>query len=75
MRNFTGYLNDCEKHHLAPSIFQLVLFLYDADMVLTPPFWVPLWILMGLHHLLGYWVGLYLLGYVVLAAKKNVCCG
>ncbi|KAF3763872.1 hypothetical protein M406DRAFT_323355 [Cryphonectria parasitica EP155] len=63
MRNFSGYLRDCERDKLAPSLFQILLFLYDADIVLTPPFWLPLWFLVSLHHVLAYWVGAGLLGY------------
>ncbi|KAK7729332.1 hypothetical protein SLS63_006205 [Diaporthe eres] len=63
MRNFTGYLKDCEKHKVAPSIFQILLFLYHSDIVLTPPFWVPVWFLVLLHHFFAYWVGAGLLGY------------
>lgn len=62
MRNFSGYLRDCEKSQIEPSLFQILLFLYDADIVLTPPFWVPIWSLTGLHHVLAYWVGARLLG-------------
>lgn len=64
MRNFTGYLRDCERHGTAPSIFQILLFLYHSDIVLTPPFWTPVWILVLLHHFLAYWVGAGLLGLV-----------
>lgn len=64
MRNFSSYLKDCEKYGMAPSIFQMLLFLYHSDMVLTPPFWMPIWFLVGLHHVLAYWVGAGLLGYV-----------
>lgn len=64
MRNFTGYLRDCERHKIAPSIFQILLFLYHGDMVLTPPFWMPVWLLVLLHHFLAYWVGAGLLGLV-----------
>lgn len=62
MRNLGGYVNDCEKHKVAPSIFQVLLFLYDADIVATPPFWLPISVLMGFHHVLAYWVGAALLG-------------
>lgn len=64
MRNFTGYLRDCERHKVAPSIFQILLFLYHSDIVLTPPFWTPVWLLVLLHHFLAYWVGAGLLGLV-----------
>jgi hypothetical protein len=66
MRNFTGYLRDCERHKVAPSLFQILLFLYHSDMVLTPPFWTPVWLLVLLHHFLAYWVGAGLLGLVLL---------
>jgi mannose-6-phosphate isomerase-like protein (cupin superfamily) len=63
MRNFTGYLRDCERDKIAPSIFQILLFIHHSDMVLTPPFWLPIWFLVGLHHVFAYWVGAGLLGY------------
>ncbi|KAK2609449.1 hypothetical protein N8I77_002946 [Diaporthe amygdali] len=63
MRNFSGYLKDCEKSKVAPSLFQILLFLYHSDIVLTPPFWTPIWLLVVLHHVLAYWVGAGLLGY------------
>lgn len=66
MRNFTGYLRDCERKKMAPSIFQILLFLYHSDIVLTPPFWVPVWFLVLLHHFFAYWVGAGLLGLVYL---------
>jgi hypothetical protein len=64
MRNFGGYIGDCEKAGLAPSIFQIVLFLYNSEIVMTPPFWLPISFLVLLHHVFGYWVGGFLLGYV-----------
>lgn len=70
MRNFTGYLRDCERHKIAPSIFQILLFLYHADIVLTPPFWTPVWLLVVLHHFLAYWVGAGLLGLVACSATR-----
>ncbi|KAG8158053.1 hypothetical protein KVR01_011814 [Diaporthe batatas] len=63
MRNVTGYVRDCERHRMAPSVFQIMLFMYHSDMVLTPPFWTPVWLLVALHHVLAYWVGAGLLGY------------
>lgn len=62
MRNFSGYMRDCEESKVAPSIFQILLFLYDSDVVLTPPFWLPIWFLKGMHHVIAYWVGVYVLG-------------
>lgn len=62
MRNFSGYVRDCERQKIPPSLFQILLFLYDSDIVLTPPFWTPILFLMALHHVLAYWVGARLLG-------------
>lgn len=64
MRNFGGYIGDCEKAGLAPSIFQIILFLYNSEIILTPPFWLPLSFLVVVHHVLAYWVAAGLLGYV-----------
>ncbi|KAK9899540.1 hypothetical protein P389DRAFT_207207 [Cystobasidium minutum MCA 4210] len=63
LRNFAGYLSDCDRDGLRPSVFQLLVFLWDANIVLTPPFWMPLVILKGLHQVLATYVGQYLLGY------------
>ncbi|KAI0125621.1 hypothetical protein BJ170DRAFT_684881 [Xylariales sp. AK1849] len=63
MRCFAGYFGDCEKAAISPSIFQILLFLYHSDIVLTPPFWLPIWFLVALHHVFAYWVGAGLLGY------------
>lgn len=71
MRNFTGYMRDCERHKVAPSVFQLLLFLYHSDMVLTPPFWTPVWFLVALHHFFAYWVGAGLLGLVRLCLLRS----
>ncbi|KAM0751858.1 hypothetical protein T439DRAFT_325048 [Meredithblackwellia eburnea MCA 4105] len=60
-RNCWGYLNDCDKHKVAPSLFQLVLMLYDWDMVLALP--LPLPINKALHYIFAYWIGEKLLGY------------
>ena len=65
LRNLQGYLADCHKADLKPSIFQLVLFSYEASTLATPPFWVPLWFLTGLNHVLACWIAARLLGYVL----------
>ncbi|KAK7954817.1 hypothetical protein PG988_015511 [Apiospora saccharicola] len=65
IRHYLGYLRDCEREKLAPSLCQLALFACWFTTVLTPPFWVPLWILKLVHHVLGYWIGKTLLGYVL----------
>ncbi|KAI0120165.1 hypothetical protein GGR51DRAFT_545177 [Nemania sp. FL0031] len=63
LRNLQGYLADCHREEIQPSPFQLILFAYNASTVLTPPFWVPLWILSALHYVLANWVAIALLGY------------
>ncbi|KAK3320795.1 hypothetical protein B0T19DRAFT_478005 [Cercophora scortea] len=63
MRNFAGYLRDCAKAGLEPSVFQLTLMLHHSGIILSPPFWVPLWILTVLSYIAGNWIGAGLLGY------------
>ena len=65
LRNFQGSLADCDRANLKPSVFQLLLFTYDTSTVLTPPFWVPLWLLTLTHHVLAYWIAQGLLGQVL----------
>lgn len=36
-RNFFGYLDDCKKARVAPSFFQLLVFLHSADTPLAIP--------------------------------------
>lgn len=52
---------------MAPSPFQMVLFLYESEMILATPLPVPL--AKALHHILGYWVGQRLLGFVLESAE------
>lgn len=61
MRNLVGYLTDCEDAKMKPSPFQLMLFLYSHDIVLSLP--LPLFLIKILHHVGGYWIGQGLLGY------------
>ncbi|KAI1198788.1 hypothetical protein F5X97DRAFT_333103 [Nemania serpens] len=63
LRNAIGYLRDCERENLAPSVFQLALFGCLSDTVLTPPFWTPLWLLKMVHYALAYLIAKPLLGY------------
>ncbi|KIV96509.1 hypothetical protein PV10_00367 [Exophiala mesophila] len=37
-RNFFGYLDDCKSGNVAPSLFQLLVFLHSADTPLALPF-------------------------------------
>ncbi|KAK8044421.1 hypothetical protein PG993_004445 [Apiospora rasikravindrae] len=66
LRNAVGYLSDCEREGVKPSLFQLILFYQDASSMWTPEFlsWVPNFILSGLHYVLANWVAAGLLGYV-----------
>ncbi|ORY71070.1 uncharacterized protein BCR38DRAFT_415851 [Pseudomassariella vexata] len=65
LRNIAGYLADCHAAGLAPSMFQLMLFYYDASSLLCPPFldWMPLWLLTFVHYVLAVWIGAKFLGY------------
>lgn len=63
LRNCVGYLADCDKAGLKPSIFQMILFFDDASSLLCPPFlnWMPAWLLTWVHHGLA-WIAQSLLG-------------
>ncbi|KAI1430765.1 hypothetical protein GGR50DRAFT_698692 [Xylaria sp. CBS 124048] len=63
LRHLQGYIADCDKANVKPSIFQIILFSYHASTVLSPPFWVPLWLLNGTHYILANWIAQGLLGY------------
>ncbi|RWA08744.1 hypothetical protein EKO27_g6372 [Xylaria grammica] len=63
LRNLQGYLADCHNSNLEPSLFQLILFAYNASTLLTPPFWVPLKLLTILHYVSASWIAEGLLGY------------
>lgn len=65
LRNLQGYLADCDRANLKPSVFQLILWAYNTSTVMTPPFWVPLWLLTWTHYLLACWVAQGFLGYVL----------
>lgn len=64
LRNIQGYFADCHRANMKPSVFQMILFAYSSSTVLTPPFWVPRWLLIVTHHVLAYWIAQGLLGYV-----------
>lgn len=66
-RNFFGYLDDCKRSKVEPSVFQLFVFLHSADTPLAVPMpfglegvgiWVS-WVLMVVVAFVGRW----LLGY------------
>ncbi|RAL13934.1 cupin domain-containing protein [Aspergillus homomorphus CBS 101889] len=66
-RNFFGYLDDCKNANQAPSLFQLMVFLYHADIPLALPLpWhglgiVVSWVYTAATAMWGQWV----LGYKV----------
>ncbi|PYH46716.1 cupin domain-containing protein [Aspergillus saccharolyticus JOP 1030-1] len=63
LRNFVGYLRDCQRQGIAPSPFQIILFGMNSATVPCLPFWVPIWILRAVAYVLAYWVAEGLLGY------------
>ncbi|KAI1192843.1 hypothetical protein F5X97DRAFT_339692 [Nemania serpens] len=63
LRHLQGYTADCDKAGLKPSIFQIMLFSHHASTVLSPPFWVPLWLLKSAHYVLANLIARGLLGY------------
>ncbi|KAI9709757.1 MAG: hypothetical protein M1820_003160 [Bogoriella megaspora] len=68
-RNFFGYLEDCRKAGKAPSLFQLMRFLYENDTALAIPMprrlqeTVGFWLNRGLVFVGGVIIGEWLLGY------------
>ena len=66
-----GYVRDCEKAGVSPSLFQIALFGVNSATIFTPPFWMPIWILKALHYFLAYCVGVALLGYVKLKYRAR----
>lgn len=61
-RNFFGYLDDCKNHKVAPSLFQLIVFLHQADTPLALPLpneWLGIWasrLFLIIMAFLGRWV-------------------
>lgn len=66
-RNFAGYMDDCKRAKMEPSLFQLELFLWTVDTPLGIPVpgpdWLKLYVSWGLCFMLGVVVGEWLLGY------------
>jgi len=62
LRNFVGYIRDCKKANMAPSVFQIMLFGYNSASIFCPPFWVPIWILRAIYYVLSYGIAAGLLG-------------
>ncbi|KAI9154972.1 putative oxidoreductase virH [Paramyrothecium foliicola] len=63
IRHLIGYLRDCQKCNLEPSVFQLMLFAESSATVATPSFWVPTFVLKSVQYALAYGIGGFVLGY------------
>ncbi|KAF4499907.1 hypothetical protein FAGAP_3908 [Fusarium agapanthi] len=63
LRNYLGYLRDCEDQNIQPSVFQLALLGWNGDTLLSPPWWVPLWMLRLFHFILAHILGRLFFGY------------
>lgn len=64
-RNFFGYLDDCKKAKMEPSLFQLLVFLHSADTPLALPLpneWLGT-IVSRIFLILVAYFGRYVLGY------------
>lgn len=63
-KNLYSYLDDCEKHKVAPSLVQLLLFIHSAEvgLALPGPALLSQWVSWGLGVVVGRFGG-WLLGY------------
>lgn len=62
MRHVAGYLRDCQNAGLSPSLFQLLLFFESGSILISPPFWVPIWLLGFVQYVLAQGIGRLILG-------------
>ncbi|EMR66151.1 putative ankyrin repeat domain-containing protein 29 protein [Eutypa lata UCREL1] len=64
LRNLSGYLDDCIKEGVKPSVLQIILLTENASSLLCPPFlnWMPVWLLFWVHRGLA-WYAESVLGY------------
>lgn len=64
LRNFSGYIDDCLKAGLKPSVLQIILLPENASSLLCPPFLncMPVWLLIWVHRGLA-WFAESVLGY------------
>ncbi|KAI1807186.1 hypothetical protein F4811DRAFT_40573 [Daldinia bambusicola] len=73
LRNGVGYLRNCQQQNMEPSIFQMALLGWSSDIIfVTPPFWVPLWILKLVQYVIGFIIGQFLLGYRTTYPEYNL---
>ncbi|KLO99253.1 Uncharacterized protein Y057_14507 [Fusarium fujikuroi] len=72
LRNYLGYLRDCEEQNIQPSVFQLALLSWGGDTLLSPPWWVPLWMLSLIYFMLAHIVGRLFLGSPINAIALNI---
>jgi mannose-6-phosphate isomerase-like protein (cupin superfamily) len=57
-RNFFGYLDDCKKAKVEPSLFQLLVFLHSADTPLALPLpteWLGRWVSRVVLIVIAFW--------------------
>ncbi|KAK1950780.1 hypothetical protein LY78DRAFT_732341 [Colletotrichum sublineola] len=64
LRNLSGYIDDCLKAGVKPSVLQIILFTEHASSLLCPPFlnWMPVWLLIPVHRGIA-WFAEIVLGY------------
>lgn len=64
-RNLYSYLDDCDRHGVAPSLPQLLLFLDSSEtsLALPGPKLLSHWVSWALGVVVGRWFGGYVLGY------------
>ncbi|KAL6857685.1 hypothetical protein ACO1O0_005127 [Amphichorda felina] len=64
LRHLSGYVEDCLKNGLKPSVLQIILLTEHASSLLCPPFlnWMPVWMLFWVHRGLA-WYAHRILGY------------
>ncbi|USP79029.1 hypothetical protein yc1106_06303 [Curvularia clavata] len=57
LRNLSGYLDDCLKSGIQPSVLQIILMTENASSLLCPPFlnWMPTWMLFWVHRGLAWY--------------------
>ena len=63
LRNYAGYISDCALQGVKPAYLQVLLTAYDSGTLMTPNFWVPIWLLHAAHIVAAYGVAWLVLGY------------
>ncbi|KAI1817437.1 hypothetical protein GGS20DRAFT_533212, partial [Poronia punctata] len=58
LRNYLGYLKDCEQQQIQPSVFQIALFGWSCDTpMIVPDVWLPIWALKMMQNVAAHVVG------------------